>query len=447
MQQQALEAWKKILPHVKSQVSKTTYERWLRNIRPLEFKDDTLVLGTLSQFAKEWLQRRTKTLIERAAASAGLTLKVEFVPRQLTLAPAAAREAEGSPPDAEARQIQIPLNPRYTFDTFVVGQSNRFAQAAAFAVAQAPGKSYNPLFIYGGVGLGKTHLLHAIGQHVCQQLPKLRVTYVSGDTFTYDVVTSIREDRFSAFRTRYRGVDMWLVDDIQFIAARERTEAEFFHAFNALHETNKQIVITSDRPPKHLQMMDERLRSRFEWGLIADIKPPDLETRIAILQAKAQIESVTIPEDVLRYIASTVQSNIRVLEGALVKIIAASSFLHVPVTLALAMDQLKDHGVTDYARPVSVEMVQQAVAEHLHLASDDLTGRRRTKQVAFGRQVAMFLCRELVRGSFPEIARKFGGKDHATVIHACRKVKQRMDEDGGVRALVAEIARKLGAVI
>jgi chromosomal replication initiator protein len=447
MQQQAIEAWEKILPHVKSQVSRATYERWLRNIRPVQITSDTLILGTLSQFAKEWLQRRTKTLIERAAAAAGLDVKVEFVPQQLALQTEAPQEDQAQKPAAEPRQIHTPLNAKYVFDTFVVGQSNRFAQAAAFAVAQKPGQSYNPLFIYGGVGLGKTHLMHAIGHHVRNHFRDLRVTYVSGDTFTYDVVTSIREDRFSDFRHRYRGVDVWLVDDIQFIAARERTEAEFFHAFNALHETNKQIVITSDRPPKQLQVMDERLRSRFEWGLIADIKPPDLETRIAILQAKAQAEGVSAPEDVLRYMASTVQSNIRVLEGALVKVIAASSFLGAPISLALAMDQLKDHCVTDYARPVSVAMVQQAVAEHLHLTPEELVGKRRTKQVAFGRHVAMFLARELARGSFPEIAKKFGGKDHATVMHACRKIRKQMNDEASMRALVGEIAHKLGAVI
>ena len=326
----------------------------------------------------------------------------------------------------------------------MVGRSNQFAQAAAMAVAKRLGDCYNPLFIYGGSGLGKTHLMQAIGHEVLRLHPNLNVAYISGDTFTYHVVSSIREDRFGAFRRRYHGVDVWLVDDIQFIAARERTQAEFFQAFNALYETNKQIVITSDQPPKQLQVMDDRLRTRFECGLIADIKPPDLETRLAILAKKAEREGASVPGDVIQYIASIVKSNVRVLEGALIRVIAAASLTGEPITLAMAMEQLKDHSIGEMARPATVAMVQEVVAGYFHLSLAELTASKRTRDVVLARQIAMYVARELLRCSFPEIARQFGGKDHTTVMHACRKVAASMERDPSLKALVADLISKLG---
>ena len=444
------ELWKKILESLKAQVGKTTFERWLRTIRPVELTADRLVLSAPSAFARDCLERRAKNLIEQDASSLlERPIAVEFSIAQLDLSldQRAARHHSSSDSADVTHVAATPLNSKYTFDNFVVGQSNRFAQAAALAVAKAPGKAYNPLFLYGGVGLGKTHLMHAVGHFVRQHRPEINVFYISGDQFTYDVVTSIREDRWSSFRKRYRDVDVWLVDDIQFIAAKERTEAEFFQTFNALHETNKQIVISSDRTPKELQVMDERLQSRFEWGLIADIKPPDLETRIAILQRKAQQQGISLPEDVARYTATAVQSNIRTLEGALMKMIAASSFFQVPMTLSLAMEQLKDHAEADRTKPVSVAVIQQVVAQHFQITVDDLNAKRRTSELAFARHVAMYLCRELAKSSFPEIARKFGGRDHATVIHACRKISRCIKEDPRVSAVVSEIAQRLGAAL
>jgi chromosomal replication initiator protein len=337
-----------------------------------------------------------------------------------------------------------PLNPKYTFENFVVGKNNQFAQAASLAVAREPAKCYNPFFLHGGVGLGKTHLMQAIGHWVLAASPGLRVEYVSGDNFTFDVVSSIRDGRFSAFRNKYRQVDVWLVDDIQFIAAKERTESEFFQVFNALYETGRQVVITSDRPPKELQVMDDRLRSRFEWGLIADLKPPDLETRIAILEKRAAAEKVPIPEEVVNYIARVVKSNIRVLEGALTSVLAAVSLTGAEITLSLAAEQLRSHSVEAAYQPLSIPQVQQLVAEHFNLSVPELNARRRTRDIVFPRQIAMYLCRELLNSSYPSIARAFGGKDHSTVIHACAKIRDSL-QDPSVHALVSELGGRLRA--
>ena len=310
-------------------------------------------------------------------------------------------------------------------------------------MAENPGARYNPLLLCGGVGLGKTHLMQAIGHHVTAAAKEpLRVAYVSGDTFTFHVVSSIRDDRFATFRKRYREVDVWLADDIQFIAAKERTESEFFQVFNTLYETGRQIVITSDRPPKELQVLDARLRSRFESGLIADIRPPDLETRMAILQHKAKAEKAEIPEEVLRYLARAVKSNVRVLEGALISVLAAASLLDVPISLNLAMEQLKSHSVEGLQQTVSIATVQRVVSEHFSLSVPELTARERIRDLVLPRQLAMYLCREVLNSSFPSIARAFGGKDHSTAIHACGRVRKQM-KDGAMEALVNELASRI----
>ena len=448
------ELWQELTASLESTLSRAALNRWLKNISPISLDQDCLRVGVPSAFARDWLERKAlHHMRAEAERIVGRPLRIELVLQQLDLGLAV--EAETPAPPAPAAALAHPNNPRrddfaptplvprYTFDNFVVGKSNQFAQAAALAVSKAPARAYNPLFIYGGVGLGKTHLMHAIGHSVLAGRPELNVAYVTGDTFTYHVVTSIREDRFGAFRSRYRDVDLWLVDDIQFIAAKERTEAEFFQTFNALYETGRQVVITSDRPPKELQIMDARLRSRFEWGLIADIKPPDLETRMAILQRKARLDGADVPDDVIRYIANMVQSNIRILEGALTKVVAASSFTGQLVTLHLAMEQLKDHSVGDYLRPVSISLVQEVVAQHFHISLADMTARKRTREVVFPRQIAMYLARELLKASFPEIAKRFGGKDHSTVIHACNKVRARLQDDEQLRAVVSELTTML----
>ncbi len=443
------EVWEQVLKALGSKLSRPSFESSIRQVRPRSLDGDRLELSVATEFARDWLKKKGLKPIEAAVEQVvGRPLKIGFELAQLDLelesqAPAPRRQPPRAtrPVDNDAL-VTTPLNPKYTFGSFVVGKGNQFAQAAAQAVANKPGNSYNPLFLYGGVGLGKTHLMQAIGHQAAAAKPDLRVQYVSGDTFTFHVVSSIRDDRFGAFRKKYREVDLWLVDDIQFIAAKERTESEFFQVFNTLCETGRQVVITSDRPPKELQVMDDRLRSRFEWGLIADIKPPDFETRMAILARRAQADRVDVPEDVLRYIASVVKSNIRVLEGALIKVLAAASLTEAEINLRLAMEQLRDHSLDTHQQPLSISRIQQLVAEHFGLSVPQLTANTRTQEIVHARQMAMYLCRELLSASFPSIARAFGGKDHSTVMHACSRIRKRLD-DSSVQALVNELGAKL----
>jgi chromosomal replication initiator protein len=442
----AQDVWQQVLAALDKRAARPSFQSSIKQVEPKAIDERRLELIVATEFARDWLEKRGKKAIEAALEKVlgrpmevsfqlgqmGLELGEEEVPRRLERRRARA-EAEGLE--------STPLNPRYTFENFVVGKSNQFAQAAALAVARKQAKSYNPLFLFGGVGLGKTHLMQAIGHEVARANPNLRVEYVSGDTFTFHVVSSIREDRFRAFRKKYHDVDVWLVDDIQFIAAKERTEAEFFQVFNTLYETGRQVVIASDRPPKELQVMDDRLRSRFEWGLIADIKPADLETRIAILARRAEQEKVEVAEEVLHYIARRVKSNIRVLEGALITVLAAASLTGTAVTLSLAAEQLRDHSL-DMQQPLSISRVQQLVADHFNFTVPELVARTRQREVVRARQIAMFLARDLLNASYPSIARAFGGKDHSTVIHSCEKVKREMT-DSSVRALVNELGARL----
>jgi chromosomal replication initiator protein len=446
----AQQLWEEILRVLGSKAARPSFESSIKQVRARAVTENTLELVAATEFARDWLKKRGLKSIEAALEQVtGRPMKVELELAQLGLELESQAESLRARPAAASRRqtadpllSTTPLNPKYTFENFVVGDSNRFAQAAAAAVAKSPGKSYNPLFLYGGVGLGKTHLMQAIGHQAGALHADKRVEYVSGDTFTFHVVSSIRDDRFSSFRKKYREVDVWLVDDIQFIAAKERTESEFFQVFNTLYETGRQVVITSDRPPKELQIMDDRLRSRFEWGLIADIKPPDMETRMAILSRKAQGEQVEVPEEVLRYIAKMVKSNIRVLEGALIKVLAAASLTKAEITLSLAAEQLRDHSLEAEQQPLSIARIQQLVADHFNFTVPELIARTRTQEVVLARQIAMFLCREMLSSSFPSIARAFGGKDHSTVIHACAKIRAQM-KDSGVRELVNELGARL----
>ena len=442
------EVWQRALSEVQSKVSRAAFEGWLKHIKPISLVDNLLTVAVPSEFARDWLEKRARQPLARALeAAAGRPVELEFVCTQMQLDLGVDTVAKSQPsrrPRGASDDFgSTPLHPRYTFENFVVGNSNQFAHAAAQAVAKSPGQSYNPLFLYGGVGLGKTHLMQAIGHHIRECAPQQRVAYVSGDTFTYHVVTSIREDRFSTFRRRYHSIDVWLVDDIQFIASRERTESEFFQAFNALYETGRQIVITSDRPPKELQVMDPRLCSRFEWGLIADIRPPDIETRMAILERKARHEGMEVPKDVIHYIATIAPSNIRVLEGALIKVTAAASLLGREISLALAIEHLKDHAVDPGDRPPSIAAVKKAVADHFHLEVDQLAARTRAQSIVLPRQLAMYLARELLSSSYPEIARHFGGKDHTTVMYACTKIKEKLASDSYLQAVVNQLSANL----
>lgn len=321
------------------------------------------------------------------------------------------------------------LNPKNTFDTFVIGSGNRFAHAASLAVAEAPAKAYNPLFIYGGVGLGKTHLMHAIGHYVLEHNPSAKVVYLSSEKFTNEFINSIRDNKATEFRNKYRKVDVLLIDDIQFLAGKESTQEEFFHTFNTLHEENKQIVISSDRPPKEIPTLEDRLRSRFEWGLITDITPPDLETRIAILRKKAKAEGLDIPNEVMLYIANQIDSNIRELEGALIRVVAYSSLINKDINADSSMEALKDIIPSSKPKIITILDIQQTVGEYFNVKLEDFKAKKRTKSVAFPRQIAMYLARELTDFSLPKIGEEFGGRDHTTVIHAHEKISNLMQTD------------------
>lgn len=448
------EVWDEAMVRLRQRISGPTFDTWADDIKPLAFEQGRFRLGVPHEFVKDLLEERYSTLFRSVISDiVEENVDVEFRVVKGEVVP----ESEmgwGTSPGAEPQRASAkdrdlfaptPLNPKYTFENFVVGPSNQLAHAAAVAVSRAPAKRYNPLFIYGGVGLGKTHLMQAIGHRVLENNPSAKVFYVSGETFLYHVVSAIREDRTAEFRRRYRSVDLWLVDDIQFIASREstRTEADFFHTFNALYDTNKQIVISSDRPPKDLQLMDDRLRSRFEWGLIVDIKPPDRETRIAILQKKAQSEGVYVPDDVILYIANMIQSNIRILEGALIRVIAHASLTGSEITLALAKESLRDYSTGERPMDITVEMVQNAVAAYFDVDLPDLIGKGRSKEVVLARHVAMYLCRELTGSSYPEIGSKFGGRDHSTVISACEKIADMIKQNDPVVRVINEITERL----
>ncbi len=346
-------------------------------------------------------------------------------------------------PDRSREADKSRLNPKYTFDTFVAGSSNRFAHAAALAVAEGPARSYNPLFIYGDSGLGKTHLLHAIGEYARTLLSHLRVRYVNSEEFTNDFINSIRDDRTSRFQSIYRDVDVLLIDDIQFLAGKVQTQEEFFHTFNALHNASKQVVITSDLPPKQLTGFEERLRSRFEWGLICDVQPPDLETRIAILRKKATLERMSTPDDVLEYIASKISSNIRELEGALIRVTAFANLNRQPVTLDLAEVVLRDLIPSEQPAQITVSTIMGETAKYFALTIDDLCSSSRSRQLVQARQIAMYLCRELTELSLPKIGQHFGGRDHTTVMHADRKIRELMSERRAIYNQVTELTNRI----
>lgn len=340
-------------------------------------------------------------------------------------------------------EMSSTLNPKYTFNSFVIGNSNRFAHAASLAVAESPAKAYNPLFIYGGVGLGKTHLMHAIGHYILDGNPNAKVVYVSSEKFTNELINAIKDDKNEEFRNKYRNVDILLIDDIQFIAGKERTQEEFFHTFNALHDANKQIILSSDRPPKEIPTLEDRLRSRFEWGLIADIQVPDFETRMAILKKKADVENLNVANEVMGYIATKIKSNIRELEGALIRIIAYSSLTNREVTVDLATEALKDIISKKQGKHVTIDLIQDVVSSYFNLRVEDLKSQRRTRNVAYPRQIAMYLSRKLTDMSLPKIGEEFGGRDHTTVIHAYEKISENLKTDDSLQNTVNDITKKL----
>lgn len=442
--------WNRTLDILKNKVNKPGFETWLKTISPVSFEDDVFVVGVSSDFAKEWLEKRSSKVIRETLNNVcGREIELKFSvvepgedTAKVTLQSEKGRKRSKGIPGAEGFSF-IQVNPLYSFESFVIGNSNRFAQAASLAVAKSPATQYNPLFIYGGVGLGKTHLMHAIGNYLLKERSNFKTIYVSAENFTNDVIASIREERTTEFRNRYRNVDVWLVDDIQFIAGKDRTQEEFFHTFNTLHETNKQIVISSDRPPSELHLTDERLRSRLKWGLTVDIQPPDYETRIAILQRKARKDIVDIPEEVFDFIARNISSNIRDLEGALVRVTAFSSLTDTPVTIERATDILKDFLPHNKPAEITVQNIQKAVADSFGLKISELKSSKRSRNIVLPRQVAMFICREMTEASLPDIGEQFGGKDHSTVIHACSQIRKLSLVDESLSEKVKNIMKTL----
>ena len=417
--------WEKILQRMERRVNPHSFATWFRPTRLEEVGSGKMVVRVPTRLFRKRLTETYGQLLQAVLEEVGMAdTRIEFV----------CSETEVLPPANQAKldfdSSNHQLNPRYTFERFVVGGSNQFAHAAALAVAEQPSKSYNPLFLYGGVGLGKTHLMQAIGHAIKKRNPLMRLTYVSAEKFTNEVIASLRFDRMPSFRDRFRTMDVLMVDDIQFIATRERTQEEFFHTFNALYDQQKQIVISSDCPPKEISSIEERLRSRFEWGLIADIQPPDLETKIAILQKKAENERVHLADEVAEFIARSIKSNIRELEGALIRLIAYSSLTGAEINLSTAQQVLKNIMDTQEKR-ISIEQIQKRVGELYGLRTQDLKIRSNSKAIAFPRQVAMFLVKQLTSASLPEIGRQFGGKHHTTVLHSINKIEnlRRSDKD------------------
>jgi chromosomal replication initiator protein len=437
--------WDAVLGRIETKVNRHSYYTWFRQTALASDDGGRLVVRVADPMVVDWLQKHYSGIIDEALVEVGRPgVALEFrpestdtPPRESLFEPSVERPAdtpveEGEP--AEAVDL-AGLSPRYSFDTFIVGASNQFAHAACRAVAEAPSRSYNPLFLYGGVGLGKTHLMHAIGHYVLTRSPSLKLTYISAERFMNEVVNAIRYDRIMEFRERYRGVDVLLVDDIQFIVGKERTQTEFFHTFNALHDAQKQIVLSSDCPPHQISELEERLRSRFEWGLIADIQPPDLETKIAILTRKAESEGVDLPNEVALYIAGRIKSNIRELEGSLIRLLAYASLTGRDISMSLAQEVLRDV-LRHEERAVTIDSIQKFVAEYYRLKLVELKSKNNSKSVALPRQVAMYLCKTLTNASLPEIGKSFGGKHHSTVIHSLRKVEDLRKKDAAFNSLI-----------
>lgn len=444
--------WQKTLDILKTELNETSFETWLKNTKAITKYENTFVIAVPNGFSKDWLESRYANLIKNTLQLVtSEELEIEFVLPQPDgeinfLSKAGKINHDLGQKKTNDMILNSCFNPKYTFESFVVGNSNRFAHAASLAVAEAPSKAYNPLFIYGGVGLGKTHLMHAIGQYVYLNNPNSKVVYVSSEKFTNELINSIRENKTVQFRNNYRNMDVLLIDDIQFLAGKESTQEEFFHTFNTLHEANKQIIISSDRPPKEIPTLEDRLRSRFEWGLITDIQPPDIETRIAILRKKAQLENIEVPNDVIYFIADKIQSNIRELEGALTRIVAYSSLNEKEATPDLVMEALKDILPINKPKKITIELIQQAVSDHYHLKMDDFKAKKRTRAVAFPRQIAMYLSRELTDSSLPKIGEEFGGRDHTTVLHAYEKISHERSLDSNLDRSISEIISQLNSL-
>ncbi|MDO9555022.1 MAG: chromosomal replication initiator protein DnaA [Atribacterota bacterium] len=436
------ELWNKILEIIKEELNPQAYNSWFSQTKVVKFDENELIISAPGDFCKDWLEKHYTDFIKdifKRTLSSDDNLKIEFrtddqkfsTPVRSTSRP----KKNIKKSELVLKDNKLVLTPKYTFDNFVVGNGNRFAHAACLAVAQSPAKSYNPLFVYGKVGLGKTHLMQAIGSYIMQQNSKIKVLYISSEKFTNEMINSIRDDCTVAFRNKYRSVDVLLIDDIQFLAGKERTQEEFFHTFNTLYESNKQIVITSDRPPKDITTLEERLISRFEWGLTTDIKPPDYETRIAILRKRAQSENLNVPDEVITFIAEKIPSNIRQLEGALTKLVAFSTFTKKELSVSLAQNILKDI-IPLENKKISINQIQKTVSDYYNIKVNFLLSKKRTKDVVLARQVAIFLSRELTDMSLTSIGDSFGRRDHTTIIHSYNKIKNKIKKDKGFKNII-----------
>lgn len=433
--------WPRVLDLLKHELTEISYNTWIRTIEPLSVNSGTIELGVPTDFNKGILESRYLALISntvRQITSREYTIIISIPSQESSKKHQSSNENGYN--DDPSNSI---LNPKYTFDTFVIGNGNRLAHAASVAVAEAPAQAYNPLFVYGGVGLGKTHLMHAIGHYVLNQNPSSKVLYVSSEKFTNELINAIKDDRNEEFRSKYRNIDVLLIDDIQFIGGKERTQEEFFHTFNALYEANKQIIISSDRPPKEITTLEDRLRSRFEWGLTADIQSPDLETRIAILQKKAQLENLFIPNDVLVFIADKVISNIRELEGALNRVIAYSSLTETEISVDLCAEALKELLSAANTRIIDSTHIIDTVSRYFDLRPEEFKSQKRSRNISFPRQIAMYLCRDIIGLSLPKIGDEFGGRDHTTVIHAVKKIEEEVLLSLETKRTVEELRRNI----
>jgi len=450
MQPSAEKIWGVAQQQLRSMLSADTFNLWFAPLRAVSLDQNTLVLDVANDFCEVWLKDNYMGLLQDVlgvASGQKLAIKFNVANGTVTALPPAlppATKVKASASATEKAAINEPgFNPKNTFDTFVVGNNNNFAYAAALAVAQAPGKSYNPLFLYGGVGLGKTHLLHAIGHHVASHKKGARVAYLSSEKFTNEYIDGIQNNQLVKFRKKYRQTDVLLIDDIQFLAGKERIQEEFFHTFNALHEGHKQIVLTCDRPASEIQNLEHRLVSRFEWGLVTDLQPPDVEMRLAILKKKAQLMGVELPEDIMNFLANRIRTNIRRLEGALIRVASYAALtgkkLNVETVEGLLREILHEEGRFS----ISIEVIQKKVAEHFDIRLADMTSKRRPENIAFPRQIAMFLARQMTESSLASIGEAFGGRDHGTVLHACRLVKDRMEVDANVRQVVHYLEKHL----
>lgn len=443
--------WSQVLDKVRSELSDQNFTTWFKPIACLKISEEEIVLGVPDRFSRDWIKDHYQDIILSAAApllpvAANPKLVFEIVKKESRTTEDEAPQETLTPlfPSQPVNPLTSSLNQNFTFENFVVGSGNRFAQAAAFAVAESPAKRYNPLFIYGSVGLGKTHLMQAIAHEIIKRKPGAKALCVSSEKFVNQLVQSIQNRTQIAFRNKYRNLDILLIDDIHFIAGKEATQEEFFHTFNTLHDDHKQIVVSSDRPPKDIPGLEDRLVSRFQWGLVVDVQPPDLETRLAILRKKVEREKTLVSDEVLNFIASKIKSNIRELEGALLRVLAYSSLTGAPVDLATSQDILKD-SLAEETRKITIDLIQRATAEYYDVSVSDMRVKRRSKTIAFPRQVAMYLVRELTDHSLPEIGQYFGGRDHTTVLHAYNKVLKEVEKDPGTKKAVDHIKNSLGA--